>query len=198
MKQLPCKLSSLVASRFGFSTQAATTHINKQIDAGILRRTGSTNKTSYCLVPTSRLNKIYTDVENLEEHKIWEEDIKPHFEGLPNNIVFIAEYGFTEMFNNAIDHSESNRVKVLISETAVDRLILVHDFGEGIFKRIRRLKNFDNEEEAIFELAKGKLTTDSEKHTGEGIFLHLVCLLFLLSCQATCRFLTKKRYQKIF
>ena len=30
--------------------------------------------------------------------------------------------------------------------------------------------NLENEEEAIFELAKGKLTSDASKHSGEGIF----------------------------
>ncbi len=44
------------------------------------------------------------------------------------------------------------------------------DDGEGIFKRIKRLCSLNDERHAIMELSKGKLTTDPENHTGEGIF----------------------------
>ena len=40
----------------------------------------------------------------------------------------------------------------------------------GIFKRIKDKLDLLDERHAILELAKGKLTTDPENHTGEGIF----------------------------
>jgi len=48
--------------------------------------------------------------------------------------------------------------------------IFVIDDGEGIFKRITRIFELADERHAIMELSKGKLTTDPENHTGEGIF----------------------------
>ena len=45
-----------------------------------------------------------------------------------------------------------------------------YDNGEGIFKKIQRELNLIDERHSVFELAKGKLTTDPENHTGEGIF----------------------------
>ena len=49
-------------------------------------------------------------------------------------------------------------------------MISVIDDGEGIFRKIRRLCNLDDERQALFELSKGKLTTAPDNHTGEGIF----------------------------
>ena len=59
---------------------------------------------------------------------------------------------------DAIDHSESKTVYVNVSRSPIDTSIMISDKGEGIFKRIRRLKEFSSEHEAILELSKGKLT----------------------------------------
>src|SRR5258708_15838836 len=46
----------------------------------------------------------------------------------------------------------------------------IADDGIGIFKKIQEAFNLPDQRYAILELAKGKLTTDAERHTGEGIF----------------------------
>jgi hypothetical protein len=46
----------------------------------------------------------------------------------------------------------------------------ISDDGEGIFARIKRLCQLDDERQSLLELAKGKLTTDPERHSGEGVF----------------------------
>ena len=46
----------------------------------------------------------------------------------------------------------------------------VIDDGIGIFKKIQKELNLDDPMYSILELAKGKLTTDPKRHTGEGIF----------------------------
>lgn len=48
--------------------------------------------------------------------------------------------------------------------------ILIADDGYGIFRKIQNSMNLLDERHSIFELAKGKLTTDPQNHTGEGIF----------------------------
>ncbi|MBN9460136.1 MAG: STAS-like domain-containing protein [Burkholderiales bacterium] len=48
--------------------------------------------------------------------------------------------------------------------------IRISDDGEGIFTRIKRLCQLDDERQSLLELAKGKLTTDPERHSGEGVF----------------------------
>jgi formamidopyrimidine-DNA glycosylase len=44
------------------------------------------------------------------------------------------------------------------------------DDGVGIFNKIQKKYNLDDPSHAILELAKGKLTTEPDSHTGEGIF----------------------------
>jgi hypothetical protein len=48
--------------------------------------------------------------------------------------------------------------------------VLVLDDGFGIFRKIKAAFNLEDETQAILELSKGKLTTDPERHTGQGIF----------------------------
>jgi len=89
---------------------------------------------------------------------------------LPRNIEDIVFYGFTEIVNNAIDHSEGNICAITVRRTPEDISIFIADDGEGIFKRIKRLCDLVDERQAIIELSKGKLTTDPKNHTGQGIF----------------------------
>ena len=82
----------------------------------------------------------------------------------------IWQFCFTEMFNNAIDHSGGTNIKVMIGRAQATTEIRVVDDGIGIFKKIQTTMNLLDERHAILELSKGKLTTDPAKHTGQGIF----------------------------
>jgi hypothetical protein len=46
----------------------------------------------------------------------------------------------------------------------------VVDNGIGIFRKIKEAFDLASEAQAILELAKGKLTTDPDRHSGQGIF----------------------------
>jgi hypothetical protein len=59
---------------------------------------------------------------------------------------------------------------VQVSKTAISTEILISDNGVGIFKKIQAEFDLLDERHAIFELSKGKLTTDPKNHSGEGIF----------------------------
>jgi hypothetical protein len=88
----------------------------------------------------------------------------------PENVRDIWQYGFTEMFNNARDHSGGTSIFVVIKKTATATEMIIFDNGVGIFQKIQTELNLLDARHAVFELAKGKLTTDPERHTGEGIF----------------------------
>jgi anti-sigma regulatory factor (Ser/Thr protein kinase) len=92
------------------------------------------------------------------------------FKDLPREIENICHYGFTEMLNNAIDHSGGQQVTVAVGRNMVDITINISDDGEGIFKHIARIMGLSDTRESILELSKGKLTTDPENHSGQGIF----------------------------
>jgi anti-sigma regulatory factor (Ser/Thr protein kinase) len=90
--------------------------------------------------------------------------------GLPANISAILDYGFTEMINNAIEHSRSKVITVEIQRDAKRVVFEVADQGVGIFNNIRQQRKLHNTEEAIEGLMKGKQTTLPKAHSGEGIF----------------------------
>jgi hypothetical protein len=101
---------------------------------------------------------------------MWRELIAPVVARLPENVRGIWQYAATEMINNAIDHSGASEVQVEARRTELATEVLVADEGEGIFVKIQRALGLHDPREAILELAKGKLTTAPDRHTGEGIF----------------------------
>ncbi|MGB8982491.1 MAG: DUF4325 domain-containing protein, partial [Anaerolineales bacterium] len=105
-----------------------------------------------------------------QEDKIWREHIRPHLENVPMNVLQICQYGFTEIVNNAIDHSEGTELVVLLKRTYKNIEMNLLDNGIGIFNKIQKELHLDDQLHAILELSKGKLTTDPAHHTGEGIF----------------------------
>ncbi|OIO18756.1 MAG: hypothetical protein AUJ23_03060 [Candidatus Magasanikbacteria bacterium CG1_02_32_51] len=92
------------------------------------------------------------------------------FVDIPDNVLHILDYSFTEMLNNAIDHSHSDNITVEMVRTLTDISFSIDDRGVGIFNNIKEKKNFPDVMVAIGNLLKGKTTTDPARHTGEGIF----------------------------
>ena len=100
----------------------------------------------------------------------WTDDVKALVASLPRNVQDICEYAFTEILNNANEHSTSRSATVTVARTAAQVDIWVEDEGVGIFRKIKDACQLEDERHAVLELTKGKLTTDPERHTGEGIF----------------------------
>ena len=119
----------------------------------------------------SVLKKKYKN-ELLEEHKILLEieEKFPRIAQLPENIKSIFTFAFSEMFNNAIEHSQSKSISIEVSVREKDLSFIVNDSGVGAFRNIMKKKNLKSEIEAIQDLLKGKTTTMPKSHSGEGIF----------------------------
>ena len=113
---------------------------------------------------------FFAIVPGLEEDKVWYETVLPVLEGIPPNDIDIWQYCVTEMVNNALDHSEGSDLTVIVSKGPMNTRIQVLDNGIGIFRKIKAAFNLQDETQAILELSKGKLTTDPERHSGQGIF----------------------------
>ncbi len=163
-------ISKMTASKFGITRQAVNKHLQKLTSEGCLAETGQTRNRVYKLAALSEWTKIYPIVAGLAEDLVWTDDIKAVIGKLPDNVLNIWHYGFTEMFNNAIDHSGGTSILVHIRKTAAATEMLLSDDGVGIFKKIQTAMNLLDERHAILELSKGKLTTDPKNHSGEGIF----------------------------
>lgn len=170
IEKKPSGITSAVVKKFKISRQAATRYLTKMVSEGRLIARGSTKDRSYSLGKTGDVVKSYDLRTPLSESEIWERDFKPLCEGLKPNVESICAFGFTEMVNNAIDHSGGNLLSILFRRTLKEIGMTVGDNGVGIFKKIQETYNLSDERQSILELSKGKLTTDPAKHTGEGIF----------------------------
>ena len=166
----PKDIVRLTEKTFQITRQAVYRHTHNLIEKGLLVAEGSTRRRTYKLKAITS-KTIYLPIsEALQEDVIWREQVGPVLGEVPPNIEDICFHGFTEMVNNVRDHSAGKIAMIEVQRTAVSIIIMVYDDGVGIFKKIKDNFGLDDQRHAILELAKGKLTTDPERHSGEGIF----------------------------
>ena len=170
VKYHPNDISKHIAKIFSISPQAVNHHVKKLEKDEHLSSTGIGKGKKYFLGDVRENKSFFALSDDFAEHEVWRDHFSYIFENLPENLIDICHYGFTEMVNNVIDHSAGTKVHISVYRTKNEILIIVIDDGEGIFKRIKRLCELSDERQALLELSKGKLTTDPENHTGEGIF----------------------------
>ncbi|MBU1423493.1 MAG: DUF4325 domain-containing protein [Bacteroidetes bacterium] len=167
------------------TTSFSRAYINrffKQLrDDGKVALIGKANKARYFPVGKSTLQKAKGKIhfvhrilqnQNLAEDQVLTE-IKEKsgiYFHLFENVKHILDYTFTEMLNNAIEHSESARIWIWFKHTNGDIYFRVLDRGIGIYNNIILKKKLKNELEAIQDLIKGKQTTAPVEHSGEDIY----------------------------
>lgn len=166
----PAEIAKLTSDHFKITRQAVHKHLQRLVSKLALVEEGQTRNHAYKLAPLVEWRKKYSISPELAEDVVWRNDITLVLGPQPQNVLDIWNYGFTEMFNNAKDHSEGADIFVTIKKTAITTEIFIMDDGIGIFKKIQTAMNLLDERHAILELSKGKLTTDPSHHTGEGIF----------------------------
>ena len=170
VEKYPSTISRKTAEKFNITRQAVNKHLQRLTAEKCLTESGNTRNRLYKLAPLSAWSRTYMIDEDLAEDQVWIKDVKDVLGALPENVMDIWHYGFTEMFNNAIDHSEGKKISVRIRKTAASAEMMLVDDGVGIFKKIQSEIGLLDERHAILELHKGKLTTDPRHHSGEGIF----------------------------
>lgn len=164
------QLVTSAVRKFGISRQAVLKHVERLKAQNAILVTGTKRKPVYELIPIQVVEQDFPLIEGLEEHEVWERLVLPLISNLPANVLGIWIHAFTEMFNNAIDHSGGQTIHVQVTLSAQATEIQVSDNGIGIFKKIQGELDLQDERHALFELSKGKLTTDPKNHSGEGIF----------------------------
>lgn len=164
----PRDLTHFVASQLGVSRQTTATRARALVEGGLLARSGTT-RPIYVLGPT-RFGEFNYALSGLVEDRVWRHDIAPLLNNLPGNVVEIAQYGLTEMVNNAIEHSEGKNLTVNVRLKDGQASLWVADDGIGIFRKIAEALHLPDDRLALLELSKGKFTTDPSRHTGEGVF----------------------------
>jgi len=170
IEEHPRDITSFTAENFCVSRNAILRHLNKLVSDRVISAHGSTRDRHYELNPITRETFSIEISPDVEEDQIWRHIIRPTLKKLPDNVLHICEYGLSEMINNVIDHSEGNNMTININQYAPKLSFMVMDDGVGIFNKIQRDFDLNDPRHAILELAKGKLTTDPDRHSGEGIF----------------------------
>lgn len=164
-----------------FSQPYISKILNELAEEGMIIKAGN-GKNSIYLFANNETIKSYTKGirefnakiknKNLSESEILEKIEKQTgiFSDIKKNVRAITDYSFTEMVNNAIEHSQSEFIKTrMFRDDSIIKFEVI-DWGMGIFNNIRRKFNLNDDYEAIQELLKGKTTTAKEGHSGEGIF----------------------------
>jgi len=163
----------------GISRQALHKHVKKLINNSLVLKNGSTRNTKYTYLPPSKKNmlkkmiyKKELSLKGLEEDKIFNELslLSNLRKSVSPKSYAILQYAFTEILNNAIDHSNSQKCNIELTWDQYNIQFIIRDFGIGVFYSIYKKFKLSDENSAIAELIKGKTTTMKERHSGEGIF----------------------------
>lgn len=166
----------------GLSRQAINKHVRALIREGKVVKVGVTRGVVYRHAPRrgapaeKRLRKTYV-LKGLEEDGVFQEASRTLGlrSSLSRSAREILSYAFTEMLNNAIEHSESGKCEIVIAMDQYTVRFNVKDFGIGIFNSIATKFDLTDENAAVGELIKGKTTTMRERHSGEGVFFTSKC-----------------------
>lgn len=158
------------------SRQYISSVLSLMVSTGRLVRAGSGEFIYYTL--PEKESVLFTEIvkklknETISEDTVFQEleSQSPIIKNLPENISSILFYAFTEMLNNAIDHSQSKNIGIELRNKDGLMEFIVDDFGVGVFRNVMTKKKLKSELDAIQDLLKGKTTTAPQAHSGEGIF----------------------------
>ena len=169
--------STEIARHFGFTRQYASHVLRIMTNAGEIIKFGKTRASFYSLPefidevgPTAVRRRLKN--KSIKEHEVFDDlsSTFPAFRSAPENVRSIIHYAFSEILNNAIEHSRSKTVEVDMESNGGIIRFVVNDFGIGVFRNVMQKRRLKSEFEAMQDLLKGKITTDPKAHTGEGIF----------------------------
>jgi anti-sigma regulatory factor (Ser/Thr protein kinase) len=181
------KASDVAKEAPDFSRQYISRIIGDMVKKGTLLREGSGRWSTYALPEYRdylghRLRRRI-NLSGLKEHEVLDDIMRVStlLSKVPENIQSIFNYAFSEMLNNAIDHSKSDEAVIEVVEEGERLKFIVDDFGIGVFRNVMQQRGLSSEIEAIQDLHKGKTTTAPQAHTGEGIlFTSKAADLFVL------------------
>lgn len=162
------RLPELLMERLSIGRRSALALLKRLVEAQWLVREGTVRRPVWRPGALKQVVQRYA-LHGLEEDLPWQRDFAPCFELRPG-VARLAQQVFTELLNNAIDHSGGTQVTVSVRQTALHLQILVSDDGCGVFERIARHFAIDDPRLAMLALSKGKLTSQPERHRGHGLF----------------------------
>ena len=156
------------AESFGITPATVYKYLDRLTEDGTVRKI---KRGEYELVSKTAVFRLgKNDPAFSSEDTIYTRTVRPLLAALPANVRGIWDYLCGEMLNNVIDHSLAEHLEITVAQDDLNTTVQIADDGVGIFEKIRAFLGLDSLEEAVGVLFKGKLTTDSVNHSGEGIF----------------------------
>lgn len=164
----PRGLGVHVAQRLGLSRGTANKALRRLVELNWLTRHGSPQRPCYEPGLLRQVVQRYA-LDGLQEDQPWSRDYAPVFR-LPPHVQRMVQHSFTELLNNAIEHSAGHNVTVSMRQTPNQVQLLVSDDGRGLFDKLRHDFGLDDPCNAMLELSKGKLTSAPQHHSGRGLY----------------------------
>ncbi len=164
----PQGLAVHLAQRLGLCRSGARRLLRSLVDNQWLSRSGPRNRPVYRPGLLRQVVRRYA-LSGLQEDAPWSRDFAPNF-ALPPAVARMLQHGFTELVNNAVDHSGGKQVVVSMRQTPSQVQLLVSDDGRGLFEVIGEHFQINDPACAMLELAKGKLTSLPARHSGRGLY----------------------------
>ena len=166
----PTDIIPITMQYFNISRMTVHRHLKALQQQNKIIQNGKTHKTHYTLNTLNELQLSLKLTPHLQETNVLDAYLSNKLDDLSKSVRFIVEFGFTEMLNNVIDHSQAKSVDITFKRNENLLTLIIQDNGVGVFSRIQKIFHFENYHECLLHLSKGKLTTDPTNHTGEGIF----------------------------
>lgn len=175
------------AAKGRWTRQYISAKIKQLVEQGKLVKSGSTAKAIYALPKNAQAlgDSVTRHLlrAGAKEHEVLDDINRktPFLLSLNENLRYLLDYAFSEMLNNALDHSKSKYVDIKVGMDSKSLHFTVSDLGIGVFRNVMHSRHLKSEFEAMQDLLKGKTTTQPHAHSGEGIFFtSKVADLFIL------------------
>lgn len=165
----PEHLVDVVAARLAVPRRSAQAVLRRLAAAQWLQRDGTPRKPAWRPGTLRQVVRHYP-LAGLMEDRPWRQDFAPYFP-LPPNVQRMAQHAFTELVNNAIDHSGGTQVTVSLRQTPAHLQLLVSDDGCGLFRSIEQSFDIGEPTLVMLELAKGRLSSQPQRHSGLGLLV---------------------------
>jgi hypothetical protein len=169
----PNDISKLATQHFGITRQAVNKYLQQLTKEHLLTESGHTRNKIYTAAQISATERTYQVTPTLNTDLVWRNDIRPALGPLADNIIDIWHFGFVKTFNNAIAHTSGSQITIRIANSSTSTEIHISDNGVGIFNKLQETYQFLNKRQVVFELTKGKLTSEPERSKGQDIFFSI-------------------------
>ncbi|MCM1267455.1 MAG: STAS-like domain-containing protein [Bacteroidales bacterium] len=159
---------------FGISVTSVKRYLAKALENGTIEKNQAC-ACGYRLAEWETETRAALEEGTPDEDKLYDTILRERFAGCSAAAKKIWQYTCAEMLNNAIEHSRGKQLRIVVRANALYSTVLIMDDGVGVFRTLCDYMKENgwqdpDEDDALVELCKGKITSDASRHSGEGIF----------------------------